>query len=157
MAGGANEDNPVAINVVAMVDIIFCLCLFFMCSLKFRPLDAKLDSWLPRTGGPPDVAEAAPPQLDEIRVLMSWNSEMNRVERIFGQTHAVPATPEGDASLRDLIAAQAAAFRARGRSDVPVTIDAGPLVPWTNVVDVLDLARDAGAHRIEFAWGSETR
>ena len=39
MAGGGNQDeNPVAINVVAMVDIIFCLCLFFMCSLKFKPL-----------------------------------------------------------------------------------------------------------------------
>ena len=52
MAGGGNQDeNPVAINVVAMVDIIFCLCLFFMCSLKFKPLDAKFDSWLPKDKG----------------------------------------------------------------------------------------------------------
>ena len=61
MAGGGNqEDNPVAINVVAMVDIIFCLCLFFMCSLKFKPLDAKFDSYLPKEVGvkPDDDREA---------------------------------------------------------------------------------------------------
>ena len=30
--GGAGEDNPVSLNVAPMVDIIFCLCIFFMCS-----------------------------------------------------------------------------------------------------------------------------
>ena len=74
MAGGGNqEDNPVAINVVAMVDIIFCLCLFFMCSLKFKPLDAKFDSYLPKeVGVKPDTVER--PVIDEIRVLLSWNA-----------------------------------------------------------------------------------
>src|SRR6187401_817319 len=102
MAGGGNQDeNPVAINVVAMVDIIFCLCLFFMCSLKFKPLDAKFDSWLPKDKG--GAASTNINQvLDEIRVVMSWNKEKNAMERLFGQ-QLVPPTEEGDKKLKRLI------------------------------------------------------
>jgi biopolymer transport protein ExbD len=43
MAGTQNigeaSDNPVAINVTAMVDVIFCLCLFFMFSFKFKQFE----------------------------------------------------------------------------------------------------------------------
>ena len=54
MAGGGGEqgENPVAINVVPMVDVISCLCVFFMCSFKFKQLEGKFDSWLPRGRGP---------------------------------------------------------------------------------------------------------
>ena len=75
MAGGGNqEENPVAINVVAMVDIIFCLCLFFMCSLKFKPLDAKFDSWLPKDkgGAPSAVQNQTNPRLS-LRTHCSWS------------------------------------------------------------------------------------
>ena len=89
MAGGGNqEENPVAINVVAMVDIIFCLCLFFMCSLKFKPLDSKFDSWLPKTVGLTQDPVVKP--IDEIRVLLSWNSQQNKLERLFGQNPCAP-------------------------------------------------------------------
>lgn len=50
MAASASDDNPVGINVTAMVDIIFCLCLFFMCSMHFKQIEGKLESWLPDTG-----------------------------------------------------------------------------------------------------------
>jgi biopolymer transport protein ExbD len=51
MAGGSSEDNPVPLNVVPMVDVIFCLCVFFMCSFKFKQLEGKFNSWLPRNKG----------------------------------------------------------------------------------------------------------
>ena len=52
MAGSHDpDDNPVAINVVPMVDVIFCLCVFFMCSFKFKAIEGKFDSWLPRDKG----------------------------------------------------------------------------------------------------------
>ena len=47
MAGvsvGESEENPVAINVTPLVDIIFCLCVFFMISFKFKQLEGKLGS-----------------------------------------------------------------------------------------------------------------
>ncbi len=55
MAGSSNigeeQDNPVHINVVPLVDIILCLCIFFFCSFHFRPLEGKMESWLPKDKG----------------------------------------------------------------------------------------------------------
>jgi biopolymer transport protein ExbD len=153
MAGGGNqEENPVAINVVAMVDIIFCLCLFFMCSLKFKPLDAKFDSWLPKNKGGRQSANMNP-VIDEIRVIMSWNKEQNRLERLFGQ-QAISNDPQGDERLKNLIRDSYNDYKARGNPDVAVILDAGGMVPWTHVVNVMDIAKDAGCPKIEFGMGS---
>ena len=48
---GESSDNPVAVNVVAMVDVIFCLCIFFMCSFHFKQIEGKIDSHLPKDRG----------------------------------------------------------------------------------------------------------
>jgi biopolymer transport protein ExbD len=153
MAGGGNqEENPVAINVVAMVDIIFCLCLFFMCSLKFKPLDAKFESWLPK-----NVGQAASNKMneviDEIRVVMSWNTQANRLERLFGQNFC-PHGPEGDEKLKRLISESYKSFKAQGNPNVPLILDVGQMVPWDSVVHVVDIGKDAGLQKIQFSVGN---
>jgi biopolymer transport protein ExbD len=153
MAGGGNqEENPVAINVVAMVDIIFCLCLFFMCSLKFKPLDAKFDSWLPKEVG---VRNDTPvkPVIDEIRVLLSWDSERNKLERLFGQ-NVCAADQAGDEKLRKLIQDSYTESKRRGNPGVPLILDVGSKVAWASVVDVFDLGRDAGVQSLQFGVGT---
>jgi len=153
MAGGGNQDeNPVAINVVAMVDIIFCLCLFFMCSLKFRPLDAKFESWMPKNVGSQSSAKMNEP-LDEIRVVMSYDVKANQIQRLFGQ-NSCPAGEDGDKKLTALIQGQYKTYKANGRPDVPLIIDAGPAVPWEPVVHVVDLGRDAGVIKVQFAMSN---
>ena len=49
--GGSDEDNPIPLNVTPLIDIIFCLIIFFMCSFKFKQLEGMFDSWLPRDKG----------------------------------------------------------------------------------------------------------
>ena len=71
MAGAASEDNPVGINVTAMVDIIFCLCIFFMCSFHFKQLQGKIDSWLPKDVGVHSSQSDA--LLEEIRVVLTYD------------------------------------------------------------------------------------
>ena len=156
MAGGGNQDeNPVAINVVAMVDIIFCLCLFFMCSLKFKPLDAKFDSWLPKDKGGQASANINP-IIDEIRVIMSWNAGANKLERLFGQ-QVVPSNEEGNRKLTALIKDSYNDYKARGNPNVPLILDVGPKVPWKYVVEVLDLGKDAGVQKLEFGMGTQLK
>ena len=154
MAGGGNqEDNPVAINVVAMVDIIFCLCLFFMCSLKFKPLDAKFDSYLPKeVGVKPETIEK--PVIDEIRVLLSWNAAANKLDRLFGQ-NLCATDPGGDEKLKTLIRDSYTEYKSRGKADVPLIVDVGPKVPWKFVVEVLDIGRDAGVKNVQFGTGTQ--
>ena len=145
MAGSQNaEDNPVAINVTAMVDVIFCLCLFFMCSLHFKQLEGKLESWLPRDHGN-GPSPAASVVLEEIRILMRWEPGAARTIRSVG--HRPPV--RDDAELVGLIRDMAADFRHLGRSQVPLKIDATPDVPWKDVVWAMDLCKGAGLGSIE--------
>lgn len=155
MAGAASEDNPVGINVTALVDIIFCLCLFFMCSLKFRELDGKMDSWLPENKGAKSSAQMNLP-MDEIRVLISYDKDRKQIQRFF-VNRPVPDTAEGDALLQKLIREQSASYRSLGKSDVPVIVDAGPGVPWKEVVKVMNMCKAENVQKIEFGMGSAAK
>lgn len=156
MAGGTSEDNPVGINVAAMVDIIFCLLLFFMCSLKFKELEGKMDSWLPENKGDKPSAVMNQP-VEEIRVVLSFKRggaegkpELQRALRQRG----IPPGREGDRLLEELVAKEYADHRSLGRADIPVIIDAGPAVPWQAIIDVMNLAKKLEIPKIEFAFGS---
>lgn len=151
MAGGSGEDNPVGINVTAMVDIIFCLCLFFMCSLKFRDLDGVLPSWLPskegiRSGPAPAIPE------EKIRILLAYDLETRTLQRMFF-ARPIPEGPGGDALLRTCIRQTRDTTLRFGRPEQPVIIDSGPSVPWAAVVDVMNLCREEDVIRVEFACG----
>ncbi len=142
MAGGGGEDNPVAINVTAMVDVIFCLCLFFMCAMHFKQLEGKFESWLPKTGHQPRPAEQ-PIVLEEIRVFMRW--EDGATVRKVG-----PLPVATDPELMRAVLTHAADHKRLGRTDVPVLIDATAEVPWQDVVRVIDLCKREQMARIEF-------
>jgi biopolymer transport protein ExbD len=155
MAGAASEDNPVGINVTALVDIIFCLCLFFMCSLKFRELDGQMDAWLPKDVGINKGDAPASPR-DEMRVLLSKNESTGETERLYDR-RPISDDAAGDALLRRLLHEDARTFRERGILDCPLIIDAGERVSWSEVVAVMDMARSEDINRIEFGVGSEMR
>jgi hypothetical protein len=124
-----------------------------MCSLKFKPLDSKFDSWLPKDVGGPKPGPAVQP-VDEIRVLLSWNSEQNKVERLFGQ-NPCPADQAGDEKLKKLIKDSYEDYQARGNAEVPLILDVGPKVPWKHVVEVFDMGRDARVKHLQFGMGTQ--
>ena len=148
MAGSQNigeaSDNPVAINITAMVDVIFCLCLFFMCSLKFKQLEGKIETWLPKDRG---VLQTPPPKivLEEIRVFMRWLDGATVIK--VGNRAPV----KSDTELMQIILQMSNDFKKLGKSDFPVLIDALPDVPWRDVIHVLDLCKVEKLERIEFA------
>lgn len=155
MAGAASEDNPVGINVTALVDIIFCLCLFFMCSLKFRELDGQMDAWLPKDVGICDGGPIDAPR-DEMRVLLSRNESTGEAQRLYDR-RPISDDSAGDAILRRLLHEDVRTFRERGILDCPLIIDAGERVPWSEVVAVMDMAKSEDIKRIEFGVGSDFR
>src|SRR5262245_9973582 len=131
MAGvsvGEAPDNPVAINLTAMVDIIFCLCVFFMCSLHFKQLEGKFDTWLPKGKGN-DGGLTSDKALEEIRVALQWDESTETTTRLLG-TRRVP----NDDELQSLIKAQYDDAVRLNRPDMPVTIDAEARVPMDDVV-----------------------
>jgi len=150
MGGGGNigeeSDNPVEINVTAMVDVIFCLCIFFMCSFHFKQLEGKIDTWLPKDRG---VFQGQPEKviLEEIRVFMKWDPATGRTIRKVGNRGEVNT----DEDLMNIIIQMTNDYKKAGKSEFPVLIDATPDVPWQEVIRVMDLCKREKLERIEFA------
>jgi biopolymer transport protein ExbD len=150
MAGSQDpSENPVGINVVPLVDIIFCLCVFFMCSFKFRNVEMKFDTWMPKDQGPPE-GSVPPPIPSEIRVALLWDERTATVVRKLG----VRAVPD-DVELERLLGEAKDAWNERGRPDTPLTIDADVRVPWSEVTNVVNLAKHRDIAKIEFAMGAK--
>src|SRR5262245_15584287 len=149
MAGSQDpNENPVAINVVPMVDVIFCLCVFFMCSLKFKQLEGKFDSWLPKGKGI-GAAGSVSALIEEIRVAMFYDDRTGKTVRQHGTRRI-----EDDATLQQLIKDAHDDFVRLNKPDTPVTIDAESKVPWREVITVMNLCKRNGIDKIEFAMGA---
>ncbi len=147
MAGSQDPgDNPVAINVVPMVDVIFCLCVFFMCSFKFKEQEIRFESWLPKQKG---AGPGAPVLIEEVRVALTWDDARSGVVRRLGSREFA-----SDFDLVSAVKEQHAARVRGGRADDPVTVDADPRVPWESVMKVVELVKHGGIDRIEFAFGA---
>ena len=143
---GEASDNPVEINVVAMVDVIFCLCIFFMCSLHFKQLEGKIDTWLPKDRGV-NQAPVEKVVLEEIRVFMKWDPSARTTIRKVG--NRAPSASDDD--LMQTINQMVADYKKANKSDFPVLIDATADVPWRDVIHVMDMCKREKIERIEFA------
>lgn len=145
--GGDSKDNPVAINVVPMVDVIFCLCVFFMCSLKFKQLEGKFDTWLPLDkgkGGPSKTEEL----VQEIRIAMFWDATKNATVRKLGDR-----TINSDEELEKFVIEARNDHFKLGKTEVPATVDSEAKVPWRDVITVVNICKRAEISNIEFTLG----
>ena len=151
MAGvsvGEDAENPVAINVTALVDIIFCLCVFFMISFKFKQIEGKFDTWLPKSKGLVPMAETEElPK--EIRIAMFWDERAEKVNRQLGMRKV-----ETNEELENLIRQARDDFDKMGVPEIPVTVDADARVPWRDVIDVVNLCKRVNVEKIQFALGA---
>jgi biopolymer transport protein ExbD len=147
MAGSTDDgENPVPLNVTPLIDIIFCLIIFFMCSFHFKQVEGKFDSWLPKEGGVHPTPVKAPVVLDEVRVILAFDEVARAVVTRLG-ARAV----ESESELRELLAEARRDFAALGRAEPPVILDAAARVPWAAVVRAMDVCRAADFSKIEFA------
>ena len=143
---GEASDNPVEINVTAMVDVIFCLCIFFMCSFHFKQLEGKIDTWLPTKNGNQQGPIIDRPILEEVRIFMRWDGERNLTSRKIGSQSVTT-----DDDLTAAIRVRKDDYAKAGKTQVPVIIDATDVVPWHEVVHVVDLCKHEKLSQIEFA------
>jgi biopolymer transport protein ExbD len=146
---GDEGDNPIAINVTPLVDVIFCLCVFFMISFRFKQIEGRFDAWLPRTTGLGPVPHLDIDPIVELRVALFWNETTRHAVRKLGSR--LVATDE---ELERLLQGARDDCVRLGKPIVPLTIDADGRVPWSDVVDVVNLGKKSGIDRIEFAFPS---
>ncbi len=127
----AKESRPQA-NMTPMIDVVFQLIIVFLCSMKFRTLDMKVEANLPRDAGvspkwaAPDTRPRAP-----LRLRRAPGASATR---LFLLDAAVGEA--GEADWRRL-AVRLAALHGRDPSTCG-EIDADPDVPHGEVMRALD-------------------
>ncbi|MGL4595523.1 MAG: ExbD/TolR family protein [Thermoguttaceae bacterium] len=127
------------LKMTSMIDVIFLLLIFFVCTANFRPLEGLLPTNLSISGTSNiNVMLPAPENLDIARVMISFDTAPHwKVEG-----HSCQSLADVRTLLQSL---------SKIKSNIPVIIDSDANVPMGNVIDVYDTCRLAGLNNVRFA------
>jgi len=129
------------VQMTPMIDMVFLLLIYFVCNSGFQTPEQTLDSALHVEAQGASVVAAPPerPELPPLMIRIHWLSGEPRWEI---DAEPVTTLTEVGASLR---------ATARVKRDLAVIVDPDADVPLAHVMDVYDLARQAGLERVQFA------
>lgn len=134
------DRDGLEVKMTPMIDVIFLLLIFFVCTASFQAPEEVLPANLSMPGSIDDVViDEQLEDLDEIIVKVLWREGRPRWQinqrdyNQLGQVHAVLRAAAGV------------------KIDLPVILDVEGQVPLENVIDVYDLCRRIGLTRIQFA------
>ncbi len=128
-----------------MIDVIFLLLIFFVCTASFQVVEEVLPTNLSLPGSVNTEIEIDPLQddLDEItvKILLRGDRAAWQVnQRDYDRLEEVGAVLSAAAEIK---------------IDLPVILDVGADVPIEYVIDAVDLCRQIGLQKIQFAVSSE--
>ncbi|MGM0471380.1 MAG: ExbD/TolR family protein [Bacillota bacterium] len=122
------------VKILPMIDVLFFLLIFFMLFTTFRTTPSGLDINLPQ-------AETVTQQKqDQVVVNLSAKGEIYLKDQLLTK-----------ADLRSEVASQL-----KDNSETVVIIKADRAVKYDKVVEVMDILREIGAHRLALAADSRT-
>jgi len=131
--------KPVELRMTPIIDVIFLLLIFFVCTANFNPLEKMLsmDTSLPGSVKVESV-QFDPVNLDVVLIQISFDREPHwQIEgNQYTSLHEVQNLLR---SIREI------------NEDIPVIIESADNVPMENVIDVYDVCCLAGLSNIQFA------
>ncbi len=133
-------DRGFDVMMTPMIDVVFLLLVFFVCTAGFDRPEEELPSRLshPGVGG---VTTATGPEDDFEEIVIQLRDRAGRVEyQVSERTCA-----DGD-EVRDVLTALA-----KIDTKLTVILDVDPAVPLGPMIEVYDSCRAAGFERIQFA------
>lgn len=136
------EEAPMEMNMTPMIDIIFQLLIFFMCSIHFKALEGKLMSYLPKDKGMKNTIEK--PQLNEITVDVEFDEGTKTSKYQVGESSFTDV-----AQVIDVVEKVYNQFR-NDPKPPPVKLRAQPKVPWRDVIAVVDGCKRRNITNVEF-------
>jgi len=145
MASKSNKramNSKIEMEFTPMIDVVFLLLIFFMCTLKFKILESKLATYLPTDKGLNTHFEELEP-VEKIRIKLSLRQGRDCICYINGKPIGI------------LPAAQKKVFERirqlkRASEESPAEIDPDPKVPHGFVVNVVDECLRAKLKEITF-------
>ena len=133
--------DAASLSMTPMIDVVFLLLTFFVCTANFQPLEFLLPGQLPP---PAEGASSVPLELaTEMleRIVVSVDGD---ADRIVLRVNDRPCS--GLVQLRELLTALAAID-----AELPVVIDPAPTAPLGFAIDACDVSRLAGFANVQFA------
>lgn len=127
-------------NMTPMIDVIFNLLIFFVCTVSFQPPEEVLPTYLSMLGAAANVPR--PPEIqdfDDVVVKIVAHGDQVAWEINKQQYTAL-------AQVREVLRAIAGV-----KNDLPVIIDSEGDIPLGDVIDLYDLCRLSGFQKIQFA------
>lgn len=133
--------REVKMEFTPMIDVVFLLLIFFMCTLKFKILESKIATYLPTDKGLNKNFEELEP-VEKIRIQLSLRGSQC-ICRINGQSMGVmpAATTAAYTKIMQLKAAS---------EQSPAEISPDPRVQHKHVIDILDECMRANLTEITF-------
>ncbi|QGJ71504.1 Biopolymer transporter ExbD [Planctomycetales bacterium 10988] len=136
-----SEQRSLELKMTPLIDVVFLLLIFFVCTTSFQPPEEMLPTQLMTAGSQ--------------AVLESLDIPEDAHEPIVIKLHTGPELPAWEVQgqgvqelcrLREMLAGLGSI-----RADLPIVLDADGNVPLGNVVEVYDLCRLVGFSQIQFA------
>lgn len=164
-------------DMTPMIDVTFLLLIFFIVTLKFKTLEGRLDSNLPK-----DMGTSSSPlePIEKVDIIIQvgnpgqlvpdpatkttskpegrLNHYVNRVLRVSVGTTSFTVRTDAINPSTELLADLERLYRTLGPYDTeetPVTLDAKEGVVYGDVIGVLDVVIDMGFEKVSFAGTQE--
>ena len=136
-----HEAPGLQLRMTPMIDVIFLLLIFFVCTSSFLPPE----QWLPTTFSLPGAIREAPPLEEELEELEQI------VVYVYPREHQPRwrVNQRGCRRFEELVGALVRLARVDRR--LPVVLDVHAQVPMGEVIRVYDAVRAAGFERVQFA------
>ncbi len=156
----AIEDTKVEMNMTPIIDVTFNLLIFFMCQIKFKQLEGKLDSYLPTDRGA--MTTQIQDMLEDISIRLSVKSGTT-VIAVNGKAVAQLPLPRADANGKWKVDERPPLLPALEtivkqlhdkQPDVAAVIEPDRNVPTGHVVAVVDSCLAVGHNKINFAMAA---
>jgi len=153
------------LTMTPMIDVTFLLLIFFMCTIRFKTLEGKLSANLPKDVGPRPTVHVAVEKVDIKLTVIREGSRMHPARPSepwsgkgpfrYGDDRVIQYTI-GPFETRDLdVMSDRIQWLHRADEERGATIDARKGIVYSDVVEVLDAAIDAGFGEITFVGSYE--
>jgi len=161
MRGAARRmsSEAMTLDLTPMIDVVFLLLIFFVLNIKFKTLEGRLDTFLPKDRG--HQGFVAREQHQDIAVRLTRRETGTRVviagtdlgELPPGWTRQDRPIPTGQSIRSEVLARAHARIRALHQTDPqsPAVITVDPRVPNGDVVAVVNECIRADVMKIAFA------
>lgn len=147
MKAPSRERQPFGLNMTAMIDVVFQLLIFFVCTVQFQKREDLLDANLPLPGQGRTATVQTEPERDLGRIEVDITATALKTS-FEGQMKQFPTSAEDQAlgGLMDQLKDWT-----RHEAGIPVRIQCQPDVPTGAMLRVYDACRRAGLTDVRLA------